>query len=146
MKRFLSVLMFLLFLNSGLHAQNSSVERKIEENGKMMVEAIAEGDAEAFGAYFAEDARLNLSGKPALEGRMAIIEAHKAMTENGMKLMIDPEDIYVGGDYATEYGTFEIHSPDGQKVDYGFYSTLWTKAEGDWKIIRDVVSSSVSSK
>ena len=146
MKRFLSVIMFLFFLNSGLHAQNSSVEMTIKENGKMMVEAIAEGDAESFGAYFAEDARLNLSGKPVLEGRMAIIQAHRPMAEQGMKLMIDPEDIFVGGDYATEYGTFEIHSPDGQKVDHGFYSTLWTKAEGDWKIIRDVVSSSVSSK
>ncbi|MFD1095416.1 YybH family protein [Salegentibacter chungangensis] len=144
MKRFLSVLMFFTFLGAGMYAQNSSVEEIIKENGKTMTTAMANGDAEGFGMYFAEDAMLHLSGNAPLEGRMAIIEAHRPMAEQGMKLMIDVEDVFVGGDYATEYGSYEIHSPDGQKVDHGYYSTLWKKSGDEWKIIRDVVSSSVA--
>lgn len=137
-----------LFMYTG-NAQTSDkssakVKAELEESSQKMEEAMASGDFEGFGSFFAEDAMMKLSGKEPLSGRAAIIAAHKPMAENGMKLIINTDEVINFGNYAYELGNYEIHTPDGQKVDYGNYATLWKKEKGDWKIYRDVISTSNS--
>ena len=64
------------------------------------------------------------------------------MAEQNMNLVINTEEVLDFGDYAHEIGNYEIHTKDGQKVDRGKFSTLWKKVDGEWKIFRDVISSS----
>ncbi len=111
-----------------------------------MQKAIASGDVEKFGSFFLEDVMFKMSGQEPLSGRAAVTAAHKPMVEGGMKLFANTEEVLDFGDYAHEIGNYEIHTPDGKKVDYGHYSTLWKKVDGEWKIYRDIISTSVASK
>lgn len=137
----------LLILSFGVNAQNSSeLKEKIETNSAKMQEAMAAGDMEKFGNFFAEDVMFKMSGQQPLSGRAAVASAHKPMAAGGLKLMVNTEEVMDFGDYAHEIGNYEIHTPDGKKVDHGHYSTLWKKIDGEWKIYRDVISSSVAVK
>ena len=66
------------------------------------------------------------------------------MADSDMKLEIKTDEVLDFGDYAHEMGSYKVHSPDGQVVDQGTYSTLWKKSSAGWKIYRDVVSSAVN--
>ncbi|MEG9327277.1 nuclear transport factor 2 family protein [Salinimicrobium catena] len=137
----------LLFFGS-VQAQSSGnssdkVKAYILEAGEKMEQALANKDAEKFGSYFADDAFFKLSGQEALHGQQAVIQAHKGMVANGLKLNINAEEVHSFGNYAAEIGNYEITSPDGQVIDKGTYSTLWKKNGNEWKIYRDIVSTSM---
>ncbi|APG59944.1 hypothetical protein LPB144_05750 [Christiangramia salexigens] len=125
---------------------SADVKSQIEKNSKQMQKHMEAGNLAEFGSYFAEDAMLKLSGFAPMSGREAITAAHKPMTEQGMKLVINTEEVMDFGDYAYEIGNYEMHNKEGMKVDHGHYSTLWKKADGEWKIYRDMVSSSAGMK
>lgn len=149
MKKVIKVFTVLFLVSLSVPAQTSSVgadvESNISENTKRMAEALNAGDYENFSSYFAEDAVMKLSGAEPLKGREAIAQAHKPMTENGMQIELTSDEKFSGEDYVTEMGRYKIHSPDGQQVDFGSFMTLWKNEKGEWKIFRDVVSSSVGA-
>lgn len=141
----LSLLIFLISFNclsQTAPVASANVEDVIHENTRMMVQALNEGDHESFSSFFAEDATMKLTGTEPFSGREAIAEAHKPMTENGMQLEIESDEIFYSEDYATETGSYKIFTADGQEVDYGNYMTLWKNTDGTWQIYRDVISSS----
>lgn len=123
-------------------APTANVEDVIHEKTRMMVKALNNGDQESFASAFAEDATLKLTGTEPFAGRKAIAEAHKPMTEDGMQLEIESDEIFYNEDYATETGSYKIFTADGQEVDYGNFMTLWKNTNGTWQIYRDVISSS----
>lgn len=140
-------ILFLLVLGFSTQAQNSSeVREKIVANSDAMQKAMASGDFEKFGSFFSEDVIFKMTGKEPLNGRSAVTLAHKPMAEGGMKVIVNTDEVLDFGDYAYEIGNYEIHAQDGKKVDYGTYATLWKMKNGDWKIYRDVISSSVSTQ
>ena len=122
----------------------SSAKEIVHENSMKMEKAMKEGDFETFGSYFSEDALFKISNHDPLNGRAAITEAHKQM--KGVKLSLNPEEVIDFGEYIYEMGSYELHTPEGEDMDHGYYSTLWKKIDGEWKIYRDVISSSVAMK
>lgn len=137
----------LLVCSFSIKAQDSSnAKASIEENSKMMQTAMESGDFEKFGSFFTEDVMFKMSGYEPLTGRAAVISAHKPMAEGGMKLVINTEEIIELGEFAHEIGNYEIHNPAGEKVDQGHYATLWKDVNGEWKIYRDVISTSVGAQ
>ncbi|MEX2336467.1 MAG: nuclear transport factor 2 family protein [Fulvivirga sp.] len=138
----LSLLIFLISFSLMAQTNPEQVEDLIHEKTEMMVQALNEGDHESFSSFFAEDATMKLTGTEPFSGREAIAEAHKPMTENGMQLEIESDEIFYNEDYSTETGSYKIFTADGQEVDYGNYMTLWKNTNGTWQIYRDVISSS----
>lgn len=148
MKNVFTLLTLGLLFFAGVQAQtpgNSSEDIKvfILDAGEKMEQALENKDVEEFGSFFAEDAMFKPAGKEPIEGRQAIIDTHKGFVAHGLKLNIDPDEVLAFGDYVSEIGSYEISSPDGQTVDKGYYSTLWKKSDGEWKIYRDIVSTSM---
>lgn len=139
-----SFIVFLLVVNT-VNAQEDSgkVKQAIMDNCKKMEQAMDQSNYEEFGSYFTKDAMMKLTGEEPLMGRDAIVNMHKPMAEQKMKLDINTEEVYTYGDYATEIGSYKIMTADGQQVDKGYYSTLWKKSDGEWKIFRDMISSSM---
>lgn len=122
----------------------SGAKEIINKNSRIMEKAMQDGDFETFGSYFSEDAMFKISNHDPLSGRAAITEAHKQM--KGVKLSLNAEEVIDFGDYILEIGSYELHTPEGENMDHGYYSTLWKKIDGEWKIYRDVISSSVAVK
>lgn len=131
---------------SGMSQNSTKAEKAIKKNGEMMQKAMKDGDMDTFSSFFAEEAFFKISNHDGLSGREAIIEAHKPMLEQSIKLSLDMKEVMDFGDYAYEFGKYELHAKDGAQMDHGYYSTLWKKEDGKWKIYRDVISSSMAMK
>lgn len=146
MKKQCMLLILSLFTGFTVLSQESvsSAKEIVHENSMKMEKAMKEGDFETFGSYFSEDALFKISNHDPLNGRAAITEAHKQM--KGIKLSLNPEEVIDFGEYIYEMGSYELHTPEGEDMDHGYYSTLWKKIDGEWKIYRDVISSSVAMK
>ncbi|MBZ9730332.1 nuclear transport factor 2 family protein [Salegentibacter sp. JZCK2] len=147
MKNSISLLMFILLISLSVHSQtapanSANVEDVIHERTQMMVQKINDGDHKSFASFFAEDATMKLTGTEAFTGREAIAEAHRPMTENGMQIEIESDEIFYNEDFVTETGSYKIFTADGEQVDYGDFMTLWKNIDGNWQIYRDVISSS----
>lgn len=142
MKKQFLLLIVAIFISFSCFAQKSTSAAKevIQKNSEMMKKAMKNGDFETFGSFFTEDAMFKISNHNPLSGRVAITEAHKEM--KGMNLALNIEEVIDFGDYIYEIGSYEIHTPDGQKMDHGYYGTLWKNVDGKWKIHRDMISSS----
>lgn len=146
MRKSFMLLIFSLLIGATGFAQESTLNAKevVKENSRIMETAMKEGDFETFGSYFTEDAMFKISNHDLLNGRAAITEAHKQM--KGIKLSLNTEEVLDFGEYIYEIGSYELHTPEGENMDHGYYSTLWKKIDGKWKIYRDVISSSVAMK
>ena len=145
MRKFVMFFSAILLINVSVMAQQATdVKAQIEKNAEIMKKALNKGDMEKFGSYFTEDVMFKMSGHEPLSGREAVTASHKPMAEQQMKLVINTEEVLDFGEYAHEIGNYEIHTRDGQKVDHGHFSTLWKKVDGNWKIHRDMISSSAA--
>lgn len=60
-----------------------------------------------------------------------------------LRIMLESVDVADGGDIAVEQGTWsiEVPMPDGAHRDNGKYIVVWTKADGEWKVKRDIWNS-----
>lgn len=146
MRKSFILFIFGLLIGAMGFAQEPTLNAKevVKENSRIMEKAMKEGDFETFGSYFTEDALFKISNHDPLSGRAVITEAHKQM--KGIKLSLNMEEVIDFGEYIYEIGNYELHTPEGANMDHGYYSTLWKKTDGKWKIYRDVISSSVPMK
>lgn len=133
-------LLAICFSTSAQSVEGGDVRLELEEANRNLEKAIEEKDAVVFSAIFADDAVFKMSGYEALEGRDAILAAHRPLMEQGMKLKLNTDEILHFGDYAHMTGDYSLIASNGQQVDHGSYSTLWKKVDGKWQIYRDMTS------
>lgn len=136
-----------LFLSNTINAQSTAetsedVRQAIQQNFQQMGAAMAASDPDALADHFSEEAFLKFPGQEPLNGREAIARAHEQMIADGIKVKPTSTEVELSGDFAYEMGTYELLNEQDQKVDSGHYATIWKKEDGEWKIYRDVISSS----
>lgn len=143
MKNVILLPFFLLFIFENSQAQNSSeeVEKAIQENYQQMGAAMAAGNAAELALYFTEDAILKFSGAEPLTGRKAIEQAHQQLIDQGIGIRPNTQEVEASGDMAYEIGIYEMMDRNGQTIDQGHYATIWKKEEDQWRIARDIISS-----
>lgn len=104
------------------------------------------GDAAGVANLYAEDGIVLAAGSPAAVGREAIkaflvgdIAATKAsgLTDH----QGDFTGAGVSGDLAWVSGTYSLANAAGETVDHGKYTSVFQRANGEWKIIRDTWNS-----
>lgn len=138
-----------ILLASACNEDNSNVDRsemiaevrKVEKDFAAM--AAAEGLAEAFSHYAAEDGVIS-RGKNLHKGPKAIrayFEANKVYTDVSLTWEPDFIDVSKSGDMAYTYGpyTFTAKDSTGFKLeDTGYFHTVWKRQEnGEWKFVWD---------
>ena len=104
------------------------------------------GDAAAVAALYTKDAKVMAPGAEPASGTAAIKALFTADIAQGAKNTLTQGDVVGFGDYALETGGYVATSPDGKHLDHGPYLTLYKKADGGWKIYRDIWNSSMKSK
>lgn len=130
-----------------MNKSNNGAKEAIRNNIKQMTEAVSNKDASGFASLFMEDAFMKFPGQEPLEGRDAIKDAQEQMIKQGIaKLDLETREIELFGDLAYEVGEYELFVGDGTSIDNGNYLTVWKRNGDDWKIHRDLISSSRSAE
>ena len=127
-------------------AGTGDLRAQIEKSVQAWQKAYNAGDAAAVTALYTTDAKLLVPGAEPGTGPKAIQELIAADIALGGKLTLTLVDVVGFGDYALETGSWVATSPDGKHLDHGPYLTLYKKADGGWKIYRDIWNSSMTSK
>ena len=139
------IAIFLFSFSTFAQAVNDAdVRIELEEANRMLEQAVADADHEKFLDLFTDDATFKISGKELLEGRDAVLAAHRPLMDQGITLKLDTDEVLHLGNYAHMTGDYALVAPNGQQVDQGKYSTLWKKVDGEWKIFRDMTSNVTS--
>lgn len=120
------------------------VKMAIQKNFQKMGEAMAKGDLGLLASYFTEDALLKFSGKELIQGRVGITKAHQEMLDRGILVKPETTEVQSFGEMAYEIGTYQLVTSKNEKIDSGYYATIWKKVDGNWKIFRDIISSTAS--
>ncbi len=105
-------------------------------------------DADAFVAFYTDDASVLMPNAPIFNGKPAIKESMKPlMTDPNFSLTYIPTRVEVSksGDMAFTQGPYKMSFSDykGNKfTDEGKYLTVWRKqADGKWKAVEDTMNS-----
>ena len=131
-----------LFSFSSYAQSSEDFEQAIQVQFQEMIQAMANSNPELVASHFTEDALLKFPGLPPVKGRKAIAELHEMMINQGISVRPTTTEVESFGETGYEIGTFELLNKEGQLIDTGTYATIWKKVEGEWKLHRDVVSSS----
>ena len=119
---------------------------QIAKVGQAWEKAYNAGDAAVVAALYTTDAQLMVPGAEPGSGPKAVQKLIAGDIALGGKLTLKTGDIVGFGDYVLETGSWVANSPDGKHLDHGPYLTLYKKADGGWKIYRDIWNSSMASK
>lgn len=117
----------------------------IRDQSAIWLEAAKQRDGETIDGMFAADATTIFDGE-LLEGLPAI-QANRALEwaeEPPGELNWTTSNVIVAksGDLAVERGSWTVleNEEDGEEVENGEYVTVWTKIDGQWKVLIDAGS------
>jgi uncharacterized protein (TIGR02246 family) len=127
-------------------AQAGDLGAQIAKISQAWEKAYNAGDAAAVTALYTKDAKVMAPGAEPASGTAAIKALFTADIAQGAKNTLTQRDVVGFGDYALETGGYVATSSDGKHLDHGPYLTLYKKADGGWKIYRDIWNSSMTSK
>ncbi len=103
-------------------------------------------DAAGLAALYTEDAQLLPPDAEIVSGRAAIQEFFARENPPGSAgIEIATIETRVFGDYAYRQGTVRFQGPDGEAVSAGKFIGLWKKADGEWRIYRDIWNTNAPS-
>jgi len=119
------------------------VKDEIQARNDQLIEAVFSADYEAIGDIYMENAVFLPQNSDVLAGKDAAVELYKSFPAMGITdVKLEAIEAKAYGSIAVEEGRYEMYVGD-QKVDYGKYIVIWEKVEGEWKISKDIINSSV---
>ena len=123
-----------------------NLRAQIEKVGQAWQNAYNAGNAAGVAALYTKDAKLMVPGSETGSDGKTIQKLIAADVALGGKLALTTDDVVGFGDYAVETGRWVATAADGKHLDHGPYLTFYKKADGGWKIYRDIWNSSMPAK
>jgi ketosteroid isomerase-like protein len=106
-------------------------------------EQIASGDSTALASHYWPDAELLLDNSEVVKGK-DILNAWGATIRMGIKEMtFMTTDITGSPSLIIETGNYEMKDAKQSLIDRGKYVVVWEKRNGEWKLYRDIGSTSM---
>jgi len=124
----------------------STAKAEIEAVNNQFMTFLAEADSIGLGNLYTTDAKLMMTGAPAISGIENIQSAFSGMIKSGIS-SAELRTIEVWGteDLITDEGEYSLFVGETE-VDQGKYMVLWKKEDGKWKILRDILNSNLPAK
>jgi ketosteroid isomerase-like protein len=113
-----------------------------EKEGLLAIEhafvatSAAESLGRAYGSRLADEARIHRPGVMPVVGRVALNEWANAQAAKYRSETLFA-DVAKSGDLGYSWGSYERL---GESPDAGYYSRVWKKTRGEWRIVMDTVS------
>ena len=106
-------------------------------------EQLAAGDSMALASHYWPDAELLLDNSEAVKGN-DILNAWGAAIRTGIKeITFSTTDITGDSVFLIETGNYEMQDAKKSLLDKGKYVVVWEKRNGEWKLYRDIGSTSM---
>jgi uncharacterized protein (TIGR02246 family) len=108
--------------------------------------AFAKGDAAGMGALYTENGQLLPANSDFITGRKAIQDFWKGAMDMGIKsAKLETIELDEHGNSAYEVGKYTLSGAGGQVLDQGKYIVIWKKQHGEWKLHRDIWTTSLAA-
>lgn len=102
------------------------------------------GDAAGVAGLYTEDAKFLVPNSAPISGRQAIQATFQAFMDMGVKTVkLGTDEVEDFGDTASEVGTYALEDADGNTLDHGKFLVLWKQVDGEWKLYRDMINTSM---
>ena len=128
------------------------VRDSLDAKNARLAMAMTTGDTATMMSVYADDAILMLADMPAARGRDAIARLNAGLFSayTVSNASFTTSDVIVTGDYAIETGVYRmtLKPRNGPAIpDTGKYISIWRRdADGNWKMIRDISNSDLSTQ
>jgi uncharacterized protein (TIGR02246 family) len=121
----------------------SDIRSQIESANSTFVAAFKRGDARAMaGCYTAEGALLP-ANSDFVRGQDAIGMFWQGPIDMGLKeVSLETQEVEAHGDTAIEVGQYRLLGAGGVVADNGKYIVVWKNVDGQWKLHRDIWTTS----
>ncbi|KAA9035498.1 DUF4440 domain-containing protein [Ginsengibacter hankyongi] len=132
----------------GEKVESSTLDKKwaksfVDSINAKFSEQIASGDSAALASHYWPDAELLLDNSEAVKGK-DILNAWGAAIRMGIKEMtFSTTDITGSPTFIIETGNYEIKDGSKSLLDKGKYVVVWENRNGEWKLYRDIGSTSM---
>lgn len=103
-------------------------------------------DADGVVKYYSDDVVSYMSNKEPLSGKSAVrdrIAEQIAKDSLGVTPTYKVIDLFPGGDYMTEFGSWSNADSTGTETDHGTYMSVFRKKGDGWECIREMAVSSM---
>lgn len=146
MRKIFYTVLFFLVLSFSVKAQTYNGDQKeidtILKNIDSFSDSVMEGDIEAIGQAYTEDASILVNNRDIIKGRDKI-EAYWTPGGSSRTIYhkIHPVEITITGDSAYDMGRYEgkTRTANGEEIEWkGKYVIIWKKINGSWKIYIDI--------
>lgn len=128
-------------------AQSSTLDKQwaksfIDSINKKFSEQITSGDSVALASHYWPDAELLLDNSEVVKGK-DILNAWGAAIRMGVQMSFSTTDITGSPTFIIETGNYEMKDKSKTLIDRGKYVVVWENRNGDWKLYRDIGSTSM---
>jgi ketosteroid isomerase-like protein len=133
---------------SGMKAENTALDKTwaqsfVDSVNKTFSAQIASGDSVALASHYWPDAELLLDNSDVVKGK-DIINSWGAFIRMGVKeVTFSTTDITGKSPFIIETGNYEIKDGSKSLLDRGKYVVIWENRNGEWKLYRDIGSTSM---
>lgn len=119
------------------------LQNEIEAANKRFMAAAGAQDAAALAALYTVDGQVLAAGTPPVVGHAALAAFWQGVFDSGIGGAV-LEILELTGDEAglTEFGQFTLTDSQGNAADRGRYIVVWQHEGGQWKLHRDMFTSS----
>ena len=113
-------------------------------NKRHFMDAAPKADAALVAAVYTDDAVAYPANSEPVKGRSALQALWKGAFDTGIAgFDLITHEVESSGDTAWETGAYAMKLKDGTVVDRGKYVVIWKRVNGDWKIHRDIWTTSL---
>jgi ketosteroid isomerase-like protein len=118
----------------------------LDSSNRKFSEQFASGDSTAVASNYWPDAELLMDNMEAVKGK-DIVNAWGEVIRMGMKeLALSTTDINGSSTFIIETGNFQMKDANKALIEKGKYVVVWENRNGEWKIYRDIGSTSMPAK
>jgi ketosteroid isomerase-like protein len=126
-------------------SQAADIRQEIERADQAFCAAFNRGDAAGVASCYAEGGQL-LPAHSEIVERPAIRTFWQGVMNLGIQSAeLRAVEVEACGDYAHEVGAYALRLADGTPADRGKYVVIWKREQGEWKLYRDIWTTSLSA-
>ncbi len=121
----------------------TNLRKSIEAVNRKFMDAFARRDAAAVPSLYTAEAALLPAGEDFIRGRETIASYWSGAMKLGLdRVTLETMEITGDGSNAQEVGTYDFRSDRGALADRGKYIVLWRREGDQWRIHRDIWTTS----